>query len=79
MRVIRQIGILTGPDGIEWISIGSIRNGLTVTSILNNGSEFESSIHSEYIFRDAGGNPVMHIENCPVIVEWMEVPDERIS
>jgi hypothetical protein len=77
MRAIKKVGVvISGPEGgIEWYEIGQKINGLQIASIKNMGSEFEDSIHSEYVFRGADGNPVTHIENCPVIVEWMEVSE----
>jgi len=46
------------------------RLGILVSKIINDGSEFNGSVHSEYLMEDENGNLIAHIENCPVIVEY---------
>jgi hypothetical protein len=72
MRKIRSVEILTN-SGITVYTVGNQVNGLTIAEIKNMSLEYEDSRHGIYDCRDADGKLVATIDNCPVIVEYMEV------
>ncbi|UKS27176.1 hypothetical protein LOZ80_37950 [Paenibacillus sp. HWE-109] len=77
MRVIKKLGVvISGPEGgIEWYVVGQKLNGFVVSKINNVSSEYEDHVHSEYLVKEENGSLIVSIENCPVIVEWMEIPE----
>lgn len=74
MRKIKAIGVvISGPEGgIEWYKVGEKSNGIQISEIKNTGMEYEDHIHAMYEGYCDKGEIVFLVENCPVIVEWME-------
>lgn len=79
MRKIKSVGlIVSGPEGgIEWYSVGSQINGLKIAEIKDMSLEFDDSRHGIYDCRDADRKLVATIDNCPVVVEYMEVLENK--
>ena len=79
MRKIKSVGlIVSGSEGgIEWYSVGCQVSGLTISEIKDMSLEFDDSRHGIYDCRDADGQLVATIDNCPVIVEYMEVTEQK--
>lgn len=79
MRKIKSVDVLvSGPEGgLVHYYIGMNNNGLTIAEIKDMSLEYEDSRHGIYDCRDADGKLVATIDNCPVIVEFMEVQENK--
>lgn len=71
--IIDSIEVVTADGEIpNWMSVGS--GGITLIKDLS--AEFETGVYSSYTGYDEKGNKVQMFENCPVIVNYRQVPDE---
>ncbi len=74
MRKVKAVGVvISGPEGgIEWYKVGDKYNGIQIAEIKNVSLEYEDHIYSGYEGYCEKGEIAFCVENCPVIVEWME-------
>ncbi|GIP38607.1 hypothetical protein J31TS4_18870 [Paenibacillus sp. J31TS4] len=76
MQTIKTLTVLTNPE--KRFVVGERYNGKVVGEIIDASCEWEDSIDFLYGVRDASGQPIARIENCPVIVEFQN-PGEKES
>lgn len=79
MRKIKSIDVLiSGQEGgIITYRVGQVVNGIEIAEIKDGGQEFEDSVHCAYYLKCNKNKIVSAIENCPVIVEYMEVVENK--
>lgn len=76
MRLIQCLTVATTPP--KRFEIGKEYNGRIVTEIKDTSCEWENSIDFMYDIKDKDGKPIARIENCPVILEFIEIPEEDL-
>lgn len=72
IQVIQKLTVVTSLC-VKTFDVGDKHNGQTIIEITPNGSEFENSIHSEYLVRGEDHILIAVIENCPVVVEYRSI------
>ncbi len=71
MEIIKRLTVVSNPTRI--FEVGTVIDGREVIEIRQIGSEFENSVHSEYVVLDENGCPIASVENAPVILDYQRI------
>jgi|GEM_PF-5551356 len=69
----RKIRALAIPHfSTKWLvyQVGDTMNGRAVAEIQDNCTEYDDHVFTHYAIKDAEGNTLAEVMNCPVILEY---------
>lgn len=75
MQIIKRLTVVSNPTRV--FEVGSELDGKEVIEIQQVGAEYEDHVHSEYHIVDENGDLIAHVENCPVIVDWLTIVEHE--